>query len=245
MLRTGALYTGGYQAWLSKARNPRDRVFPPLPADSPLLEELSIDGEYMPTHNQYEVRPFPPLEEAMAGGDESIHRFVDKGYENWPYVADDKGVDQLLDTLDGEEFFKSISVAARFDKDIGVSVVFPLFIFKHYNDPVSGGWIVNRMYFKGEKLRDVGWQIMYSPSASRWIDQYFSAGAEWAQEDGKTNTYFASEAGLKLRFSVSHSPLGFLSKVADFWGLRAGIRYRGYKQFSELGYVIEVGGGTF
>ena len=245
VMRTGTLYTGGYQAWFSKVRKPRDRVFPPLPADSPLLDEWSVNGEYMPTHNQYEVRPFPTMEEAMAGGDESIRRFMDKGYEDWPYVADDTGVDQLIKTLDGEQFFKSISVAARFDTDIGVSIVFPLFIVKHYNDPVSGGWILNRMYFKDANLRDVGWHLMYSPSASRWIDQYFSAGAEWDWEDGKTTTWFATEAGLKLRFSVAHSPLGFLSKLTDFWGLRAGIRYRGYQRFSELGYVIEVGGGTF
>ena len=72
-----------------------------------------------------------------------------------------------------------------------------------------------------------------------------SHGAEWDWEDGKTTTWFATEAGLKRRFSVAHSPLGFLSGLTDFWGLRAGIRYRGYKRFSELGYVIELGGGTF
>ena len=81
--------------------------------------------------------------------------------------------------------------------------------------------------------------------ADRWIDQYFAAGAEWDSEDAGTTTYFATEAGLKFRFSIAHSPVGFLSKLTDFWGLRAGIRYRGYKHFSDLGYVIEIGAGTF
>lgn len=245
VLRTGTLYSGGYQSWLTKVRNPRDRVFPPLPADSPLREYWSVDGAYMPTHNQYQVRPFPPLDEAMAGGDESLRRFVEKGYEDWPYISEDRGVEKLAEALDGEQFIKSVSIAARFDDEIGMSVVFPLFILKHFNDPVSGGWLLNRMYFKDKRLRDFSWQLLYSPSASRWFDQYLSAGAEWDRENGRTSTYFATEAGVKLRFSVAHSPLAFFAKLTDFWGLRAGIRYRGYKEFSELGYVIEVGAGTF
>jgi len=245
VMRTGALYTGGYEAWLSKVRNPRDRVFPPLPPDSPLLAEWSVDGQYMPTHNKYEVRPFPTMEEAMAGGDPSIKRFVDKGYEEWPYVGEYDSGDKLQDMLDGEQFIKSISVSARFDNEVGISAVFPLLLIKSVNDPVSGGWLVNRIYFKGENLKDFGWNIIYTPSASRWIDQYFSAGAEWNSTDEGTQTAFATEAGIKLRFSVAHSPLSFLAKLTDFWGIRGGIRYLGYKQFSEFGYVIEIGAGTF
>jgi hypothetical protein len=245
VMRTGALYTGGYQAWLSKVRNPRDRVFPPLPPDSPLIEEYMVDGEYMPTHNKYEVRPFPTVEEALASGDESLRRFVDKGHEGWPEVIDDRGLDQLAEVLDGQEFIKSVSVAARFDDRVGISIVFPLFVFKHLNDPVSGGWIVSRVYLKDKKFRDFSWQAMYTPSASRWVDQYVSAGFEVDREDSGKNTYFASEAGLKFRFSIAHTPVGFLSKTTDFWGLRAGIRYRGYKSFSDFGYVIEIGAGTF
>jgi hypothetical protein len=36
VLRSGALFTGNYEAWMSKVRHPQHRVFPPLPADSPL-----------------------------------------------------------------------------------------------------------------------------------------------------------------------------------------------------------------
>jgi hypothetical protein len=181
----------------------------------------------------------------MAAGDPSIERFVDKGYPDWPYVAEDKGIEKLTGVLDGEQFIKSISISARFDNEIGISAVFPLLIIKGVNDPITGGWFVNRLYFKGDKLQDIGWNIIYTPSASRWIDSYFSAGAEWNHEDDGVKTYFATEAGLKLRFNIAHSPVSFMSKLTDFWGLRAGIRYLGYKSFSEIGYVIEVGAGTF
>jgi hypothetical protein len=245
VMRSGALFTGGYQAWLSKVRDPRDRVFPPLPPDSPLIEEYTFEGEYMPTHNKYEVRPFPTVAEALASGDQSLKRFVDKGDENWPEVVEDTGLDQILDIVEGREFVKSVTVAARFDNEVGISVVFPLFVFKHFNDPVSGGWIVNRMYLKDKHFRDFSWQLMYTPSASRWIDQYLSAGIEIDDDGTKSETYFASEAGFKFRFNIAHTPFGFLAKTTDFWGLRAGIRYRSYKSFTDFGYAIEVGAGSF
>jgi hypothetical protein len=245
VMRTGALFTGGYQAWLSKVRDPRDRVFPPLPPDSPLIDEYTFDGDYMPTHNKYEVRPFPTVAEALASGDESLRRFVDKGEENWPEVVEDKGLDQITDFIEGEEFIKSVSIAARFDNEVGLSFVFPLFVVKHFNDPVSGGWIVNRMYLKDKKFRDFGWQLMYTPSASRWIDHYISAGVEIDKDGTSSETYFASEMGLKFRFNIAHTLLSFASKMTDFWGLRAGIRYRSYKSFNDFGYVIEIGAGTF
>jgi len=170
---------------------------------------------------------------------------VDKGYEDWPYVDEDTGLDHLADFVDGEEFIKSISIAARLDDELGISIVFPAFVIRHFNEPVSGGWILNRVYLKDQHFRDLGWQLLYTPSASRWIDQYIAAGVEWDSDGTDTKTWFASEMGLKFRFDLTHSPFGFLSRLTDFWGLRAGIRYQGYKHFSEFGYVIEIGGGTF
>ena len=54
-----------------------------------------------------------------------------------------------------------------------------------------------------------------------------------------------TETGVKFRFNIAHSPVSFLSKLTDFWGVRFGIRYIGYKNFNQLGYAIEIGAGTF
>ncbi len=78
----------------------------------------------------------------------------------------------------GESFVKSLSIAARFDDEIGVSFVFPLLIVKNVNDPLAGGWLMNRIYVKDKNFRDSSWNILYSPSASRWVDWYFAAGYE-------------------------------------------------------------------
>jgi hypothetical protein len=251
VMRTGALFGGGFQSWYAKVRVEEDRVFPPLPDDSWVREKFVVDGEYAAGNAIYELRAYPKLAEAEAWNDPSIIRFVDKGYDEWPEEEEDKTIDELEDWFDTETFAKSLSVSLRIDNALGVSFVFPLFIFKNFNDPVTGGWLVNRIYLKDEGLRDFGWNIMYTTSASRWIDGYFAGGVEVDVEDDPTtgeevsNTGFMTETGVKFRFNIAHSPVSFLKKLTDFWGLRAGVRYIGYKSFSDIGYVIEIGAGTF
>jgi len=52
---------------------------------------------------------------------------------------------------------------------------FPFFIVAHLNDPMTGGYLVHRMYLKNKRLRDLGWMITYMPSGSRWMDTYLGA----------------------------------------------------------------------
>jgi hypothetical protein len=250
VMRTGALFTGGFQSWLAKVRKPEDRVFPPLPADSRVREEYAEEGVYAPGYQIYEVRTYPTVEAAEEYSDPTIVHFVDKGHYDWPAVDQEAEVEKIVDWLADESFAKSISISARFDDDAGISVVFPLFVVKNFNDPVTGGWLVNRIYLKDHRWRDFGWNVIYTPSASRWIDSYVSVGLEVDKEDDpaggvRRDTAFATETGIKFRGNISKSPLGFLGALTDFWGLRVGVRYKGYKNFSELGYVVEIGAGTF
>ena len=51
-------------------------------------------------------------------------------------------------------------------------------------------------------------------------------GAEIDPEGQVREERFVSETGIKFRANLSHSPLGFATKIGiDFWGLRLGIRY--------------------
>jgi hypothetical protein len=249
VMRTGALFTGGFQSWFAKVRRPEDRVFPPLPEDNRARAAHTVDGRYAPGYRQYELRPFPELAAAEASGDPSIIRFVDKGHPDWPTFEAHDDMDDLTEWLDTEYFAKSLSLAARYDGDMGLSMVFPLLVVKNINDPVTGGWLVNRIYLKDEKLRDFGWNIMYTTSASRWFDGYFSAGLEVDEFDTETGTDrrtgFVTETGIKLRGNISHSPLKFMGALTDFMGLRVGVRYRGFERFDEIGYVVEIGAGAF
>lgn len=252
IIRGGALFAGGFQSWFAKVRVPDGRVFPPLPEDSPLLERYQRKGKVYGAENAiYELRAFPRPEAAIAY-DPELTRFVEKGDPNWPQVVAGTDLREFGRWLDEESFLKSLSVSFRVDgdgsenkADFGVSFVFPLLIFKNVSDPMGGGWLVNRIYLKDKDLRDFAWTILYTTSASRWIDGYLSAGVEWDDNGEFTEDHMVTETGVKFRANIGHSPLSFLSKLTDFWGLRAGVKYTGFFNFSRIGYVFEIGAGTW
>lgn len=250
VIRGGTLYTGGYESWMAKVRRPEHRVFPPLPGDSPLRKQFVKRGEYAPNHAVYVLRPFPSAEKASL---DLKHFIADKGDPNWPAVAKNTGAKQFSRWVGSEPFVKSLAVAFYADGDVGISGVFPFFIVKNLEDPMAGGFITHRVIFKDKNLRDASWMLHYTPSASRWIDSYFSAGVEWDKENAPegsekkltTTTEFVLETGIKFRVNLIHSPLKFLTAVTDFWGVRFGVKNNGFFEIDKLRYVVEFGAGTW
>jgi len=246
IIRSGALFTGGYQAWMTKVRRPEYRVFPPLPEDSPLRTELERRGDYDEPYVEYELRPFPPAELA----DPVLYGFLgDKYVEGWPDIAEASELQDVVDWVEDGAVEKALSIALYTDGDLGVSWVFPFFIVRNLEDPLAGGFLVWRMYLKDKKPRDFGWMLQYSPSASRWVDTYMAAGVEWDAEviDGTNNTDadFVLETGFKFRANISRTPLKFLTFFTDFWGLRAGIKNTGFFDIDRFTYVFEIGAGAW
>jgi hypothetical protein len=89
-----------------------------------------------------------------------------------------------------------------------------------------------------------------SPSASRWMDGYFSAGAGWrpvtdASGVQSTKPAFVFETGVKFRVTITKTPLKFLGALTPFWGLRVGIKNTGAFQIENLNYVVEFGAGVW
>ncbi|MFC2164566.1 hypothetical protein ACFLT2_06160 [Acidobacteriota bacterium] len=250
VMRTGALYSGGFQAWMAKVRHEEHRVFPPLPEDSLLRKNHLVDGEYAPDYAKYNLRPFPNADNAEP---DLVHFIADKGTPDWPEVEVLDTWKQLSGWIEDESFIKSLSIAYRYDGNSGLSFSFPFFIVKGLEDPLAGGYIVHRMYFKDKDFRDFGWMLHYTPSASRWIDTYFGAGVEFDKFDlpegsekaTDTKAYFVFETGIKFRVNMQHSPLKFLTKLTDFWGFRVGIKNLGGFDIERLVYVIEIGAGTW
>lgn len=247
VIRQGSLLSGKYEGWMAKVRTPQYRVFPPLPEDSPLqpaLRKRKGRGGYA----TYELRPFP-TEEAAASDKHLAALFKGKTVENWPRVGAVESVEAFEEWKEQGSALKTLSIAYRYDGNSGFSFVFPFFIVKNFEEPMTGGFIVQRMYLKDEQLRDFGWMAMYTPSASRWIDSYFAAGVEWNTErsGGKDvrDDFFVLETGIKFRAQIGHSPLKFLSFLTDFWGVRAGIKNTGAMDIDNLTYVLEVGAGAW
>ena len=247
IISSGSLFTGGYQAWMAKVRHPEHCVFPPLPENSPLRGRLSEDGVYAPDNAIYELRPFPSAERAEK---DLVHFIADKGDPDWPEVEELNGIQQFREWADSETFVKSLSVSFYADGNYGIAFSFPFFIVKNLEDPMGGGFITQRMAFTDKDLRDFTWMANYSPSASRWIDPYLAAGVEWNKEDapggGTTSrSDMVIETGLKFRASLAHTPFRFVTRVADFWGVRFGVKSYGFFDINTLRYVIEVGAGTW
>ncbi|UCF65766.1 MAG: hypothetical protein JSW33_08020 [bacterium] len=250
VIRGGALFTGGFEAWMAKVRRPEHRVFPPLPIDSPLREKYSENGIYAPENAIYELRPFPHIDKVPS----DLYRFfADKGDPEWPVIVTSTTFEEFKRWTDTENFVKSLSISLYADGDLGVSFVFPLFIFKNFEDPMAGGFLVNRVILKDKKFRDISWMLLYTRSASRWIDGYLSAGVEWDKIDlpeigpGVTElkTDFVFETGIKFRALLTHTPFKFMTKLTDFWGFRAGIKNKGFWNVKDITYVLEVGAGTW
>jgi hypothetical protein len=250
IMRTGSLYSGGFQSWYAKVRREGHRVFPPLPEDSLLRSEYIKNADYAPDNAKYMLRPLPSSEQA-----DSVlkHYIEDKGPPEWPEIVPLTDWNKFTRWIERESFIKSLAIAYRYDGDHGFSFVFPLFVVKGFEDPLAGGYLTHRMYLKDHNLRDFGWMLHYTPSASRWVDTYLSAGVEWdvvdlpegSEKSTKTETNFVLETGIKLRFNVLFSPFKFLSKLTDFWGLRIGIRNVGAFDIDRMVYVIELGAGVW
>ena len=249
IIRTGMLFSGGYESWMAKVRRPEHRIFPPLPEDSPLRRRLARRAGRIP-HVVYQLRPLPPKE--LAAGDERLHHLMklQGAIDNWPEELSSQSAKQTLKFLQEGTALKSLSIAYRADGDQGFSFVFPFFVVQHLEDPMTGGFILQRMYLKDEKLRDFGWTALYTRSASRWLDPYLSAGVEWDSEVDTagvrtTQSAFVFETGLKFRVNLAMSPLKFMAVLTDYWGIRLGVKNTGFWDVNRITYVFEFGAGSF
>jgi len=256
IIRSGGLFSGGYQAWMTKVRHPRDRVLPPLPEGSPLQGRLTERQLEFGTENvTYELRKLPQTRVAIEydleqGGDSHLEGFLsDKEVPNWPSLEEVKSRDDAVNWIDAGALKRSLSIAYYSDGDGGISWVFPFWIVKNLDVSMSGGYLLHRMYLKDEDFRDFGWMALYTNSASRWIDPYFAAGVEWHTQpvDGVDirRTDFVLETGIKFRAQIGRSPLRFLSVLTDFWGFRFGVKNYGFQNIDHLTYVFEIGAGSF
>ena len=252
VISSGGLLQGGYQSWMTKVRHPEHRIFPPLPEDSPLRAKLAKKrgAENWETESAvYELRVLPPAE--LGAYDDHLYRFMkSKEVEDWPKETEKSDMQGFLDWAEDGTAKGSFAISLLYDSSLGFSWVFPFFIVKNWEVSLSGGFIMHRMYLKDDDLRDFGWQLMYTPSASRWFDTYFGAGVEWDAEPTtedpsvwETKTDFVLETGFKFRANVE--AIKWLSWATPFWGVRFGIKNYGFANIDKLTYVIEFGAGAF
>ena len=88
VIRTGALFTSSYQAWMTKVRSPGTLIVPPLPEDSPVYAAFAEDDRDLLQKTAYRLRPFPSAQPAR--DDPKLFSLIDdKGYPEWPVEEPD------------------------------------------------------------------------------------------------------------------------------------------------------------
>ena len=261
IITSGKLVTGSYQAWMSKNRTPESILFPPIPPNSLHYEQLvSKFGDYL-EGNQYQLRPYPDYPRKDI--DKNLKKLMKgKKPHKWPSIDKVKGDVSLKLALKEDKAYRSFGAAYRWDDSNGYTVTVPLLIFKTVEAPMTGGYLFNKFNLGGgitsikngsvmvNKL--LGHQIVHTSSASKWIDTYVGFGYETYDTNIQPNlgeefdTYFVSEAGIKIRLNISKTPLKFLRWLGtEFWGVRIGWKNLGFHPFANSGFIIELGAGVF
>jgi hypothetical protein len=100
-----------------------------------------------------------------------------------------------------------------------------------------------------------GFELLFTPSASRWADWYCTVGTDHFKEltkevDGEEivrredSWEFATEAGYRFRFRVPQK-----LKPATFWydfgGVRFGLRSNGFDSLDKFRLTAEIGAGVW
>jgi hypothetical protein len=259
IISSGRLFTGGFQAWMAKKREPESILFPPIPSSSPFYKAMKDKFNSLSEFPVYEIRPYPDY--PREGLDKILNtKMKEKKHHDWPKVDKVQGDGTVKRWIKEEKAHRSWGAAYRWDDTNGIAISVPLFIFKTVEAPMTGGWLYNKINFGNKSISEnqgfayekvLSHQIVHSTSASRWLDTYVGLGYEIHDEDidpASTDhaTYFSSEAGLKIRINITKTPLKFLRFLGtDFWGLRIGWKTVGFHPFRNYGFVVEIGAGAF
>ena len=256
IISSGKLFSGGYQAWMTKRRENNTILFPPLPKTSPHYASLRNKYGELIERQHYKLRPFVDNHPKTIGDD--LKKMVrDKKPKKWPKHRYVSGDGSILQWSKESKLHKKIGVAYRFDEDNSLSFTLPLLLLKNVEAPMTGGWFYHKIYFgngdsfNGRINRSFGHQIQHTSSASRWLDTYVGAGYEIVDDNDietiiQHKAYMVTELGMKIRFNITKTPLGFLKFLGtDYWGLRLGWKNLGFNPFVYSGFVLEIGAGVF
>ena len=116
------------------------------------------------------------------------------------------------------------------------------------SEPLSGGYLVNRLYASDQNLRDWGWMVMYTPSGSRSFTRTCAGDIDTNRFENEDRHHREDpgvrgrRAGIKLRF---RAPNRILGSITNFWGFRAGVKSVGAFDIDDLSYIIEIGAGVW
>ena len=258
IISSGRLISSGFNSWMAKKREKENIYFPPLPKTSPNNNEdyKTKFGDFF-DGKIYQLQPYPKYPEGLENAPDGIEdkiglddKMKNKKPHQWPEKKRVRLDGVVKQWMKQEKPFRPISFAYRWDESHGISIAFPLLLFKNVEAPITGGWLYNKVSAGiwnsdiTENALDlnklVEHQILYSTSASRWAEPYIGLGYGFFDEYTPRNEnhyefHMVSEVGLKFRFRIFNL----------FMGLRLGWKNVGLDSFRDGGMVLEFGSGVF
>jgi hypothetical protein len=135
-----------------------------------------------------------------------------------------------------------MSFAYRNDEGLGMSGIVPF----GAEMPYFGGWIIGKVNIQRIKLGDdgrrwkFGYDVVYSPSASRVVDWYVALGLDSDPRDGEDARVHRAAEEIGLRLRGQRAFLGI-----RFWGARFGIRANSFGHPTNVRFITEVGAGSW
>lgn len=231
VIRTDKLFTAYYQGWMTKVRKPEYIVYPMLPEDSPYRKSTIW------SNNFYELRKLPLLGEIFDCNKSLYKDLKSYSHEN---KEDYKNIGSIPLREVSEEVSNSTSVAFRYSESPSVTITFPLLIIKNVEAFLLEGRFMGKLsgYFNNH----IEYSILYTPSSSRFLDPYFSFGAEFIESE---KTEYVFETGMVIRINTR---LGFLKDInKSLLGIRLGVKniLKNLNKIESLNPVFEIGFGPF
>jgi hypothetical protein len=250
-----------YKAWMTKARDPRDRVLPPKLVDYPMSKPDTLNYAAGvasdSTSNRYMLRYSPGQEwkKKLSKGDYGfLLELLDKNDVGEPPKTGGP-LHAVYGGLAGPDLWENFNLSWRYDEQSMLTATVPNVLWavpaairnrerfmSYINEtPIVGGFLGFKFDLgtstRADK-RGIGYALFYTPSTSRWIDWYGSVGIE---QIGRGSPWQgAVEAGYKFRITVPKFPALF-----KFLGVRAGLRSRAdWGELDRGRFVFEIGGGA-
>jgi hypothetical protein len=269
VLSTGHLIGSGYNASMTKPRFFTFRMLPPASTER-CPGRPSRAARSPESIGTYELRAANtiPLCDAVARGKEEK---PDDESDSLRVLREDR--QRLGHMMKDHHFgdqYQPDQMQSRIAKNLGASPIesptmwVPSFSLRHDGfgtmgvtfvfRGLDGGvvWAIPKVNIMREQL---GLDLLFTPSVSRWADWYVTVGTD--RIDGKTQEVdgeeqvirevkwdFATEAGYRFRFRV---PQAIKPAVLyyDFGGVRLGMRTNGFDSLSRFRLVAEIGAGIF
>jgi len=251
---SGYMLGSAYAAKMTKPRREADRVLPPLPTATACrtFVESSYDAT-QPSRGRYELRAGDSLDVCPNVGTVAESTFFARGM----MIANGFGVTGRVEQFQYD--FEPHVGRLRWVANLVTStnLVFdearPRLSFTGRGLDIGEGWVVPRV---AVGLKSFTADLVFTPSAVVWVSPYASLGYEHHRgvgtnvqgltgRDVHRSDEFASELGLKLRFSVPPGRMRVLSLGQRFGGLRFGVRSNGFERIRTPRFIIAIGGGHF